>query len=99
MSRTDDEFAVASAGPDKAFGTADDVRHEESPIPVESCEDDYFEQELSAVDQVNESDAVTVRTIDLGDCQVTVESKRQIDDYELLEMLWQAAHQLEVEMD
>jgi len=78
---------------------AGDARHEETPILVESCEDDYFEQELSAVDQVNESDAVTVRTIDLGDCKVTVESERQIDDYELLEMLWQAAHQLEVEMD
>jgi hypothetical protein len=57
------------------------------------------ESESAAINEVEEPQAGTVRTIELGDCKVIIQSDRQIDDYELLEMLWQAASQLEVEMD
>ncbi|MBP87339.1 MAG: hypothetical protein CMJ64_11555 [Planctomycetaceae bacterium] len=57
------------------------------------------ESESPVIHEVEESESGTVRTIELGDCKVIIESERQIDDFELLETLWQAVNQLEVEMD
>jgi len=95
-----DEEAVPEA--DK-IAEADDVVVENA-VSVEVAqplaqEAGLPESESAAINEVEEPQAGTVRTIELGDCKVIIQSDRQIDDYELLEMLWQAASQLEVAMD
>jgi hypothetical protein len=66
---------------------------------IEEAELPETASESTAGDDVNESETGTVRTIELGGCKVTIQSDRQMDDFELLDMLWEAVDQLEAEMD
>ena len=55
--------------------------------------------ESTRADDVAESEVGIVRTFELGGCKITIQSERPMDDFELLDMLWEAIYQLEGEMD
>lgn len=67
--------------------------------PVEALKLQDTAIESTTVDEVNEPEVRTVRTIEVGDCKITIQSERQMDEFELLNMLWEAVDQLEAEMD
>lgn len=66
---------------------------------VEELELQESANESTTADDINESDTVIVRTIELGGCKIIIQSARQMDEFELLNMLWEAVDQLEAEMD
>jgi hypothetical protein len=69
----------------------------ESLVEDEELQEAVTESRVAAA--IAEPIAGTVRTFELGDCKVTIQSDRQMDDFELLDMLWEAVDRLESEMD
>ena len=57
------------------------------------------ESESVTTDNVNEPEAGTVRTFEFNGCKITITSERRMDDFELLNMLWDTVDQLEAELD
>ena len=57
------------------------------------------ESESVATDNVNEPEVGTVRTFELGGCKITITSERRMDDFEVLNRLWETVDHLEAELD
>ncbi len=85
---------------DAADGVLEDEEMLEVPAPLsEEAELEEAESKSTNAEDMNESEAGTVRTIELGGCTIIIKSERQVCDYELLDMLMEAVYQLEAEMD
>lgn len=67
----------------------------------EAAELPWTDEESIPADNTDGAKAVAVRTLELPGCKLTVasDSECEIDDLQMLNLLWAAIHQLEAEMD
>ncbi|MDP6555924.1 MAG: hypothetical protein QGG71_14740 [Pirellulaceae bacterium] len=72
-----------------------DVAEEE----IDAAEAEENVGESTPDETPDDAEPITVRTIELDGCTVTIQSDNQMDDYQLLDALWDAVYQFESQMD
>ncbi|MBI2477285.1 MAG: hypothetical protein HYV60_01130 [Planctomycetia bacterium] len=86
-----DEEAIEELDAETALEVADEV--------IETAEVQEPAAACMPVETLDVAEPATVRTIQLDGCTVTIQSNEQMDDFQLLNALWNAVNQLEIEMD
>jgi hypothetical protein len=97
---TEECYALEDGNVEEAIEVMDaDTTVEVADEVIEAAEVEEPATESTPTETQDSTEPTTVRTIQLDGCTVTIQSAEHLDDSQLLNALWNAVNQLEIEMD